>query len=85
MLSKKFCFIITSSDKAIVMVCDENLSGSPFSFKANRRGSRLSEMTNIETDADTLKLDQESMENDLKTTSITFVTENVPHTLQDTY
>ena len=39
-------------------------------------------MTNIEalngvTDADTIKLDQESIENALKTTSMTFVTENV--------
>ena len=39
-------------------------------------------MANIETlngvtDADTLKLDQESIENALKTTSMTFVTENV--------
>ena len=39
-------------------------------------------MTNIETlngvtDVDTLKLDQESIENALKTTSMTFVTENV--------
>ena len=61
---------------------EENLSGSLFSFKTNRRRSRLSEMTNIEaldgvTDADTLKLDQESIENALKTTSMTFVTENV--------
>ena len=45
---------------------EENLSGSLFSFKMNRRRSRLSEMTNIEalnrvTDADTLKLDQESI------------------------
>ena len=41
-------------------------------------------MTNIEalngvTDADSLKLDQESIENALKTTSMTFVTENVLH------
>ena len=61
---------------------EENLTGSLFSFKTNRRRSRLSEMTNIETfngvtDADTLKLDQESIENALKTTSMTFVTENV--------
>ena len=39
-------------------------------------------MTNIETlngvtDSDTLKLDQEFIENALKTTSMTFVTENV--------
>ena len=66
---------ITSSDKP-------NVSGSLFSFKTNRRRSRLSEMTNIEalngvTDADTFKLDQESIENVLKTTSMTFVTENV--------
>ena len=64
------------------MMFEENLSGSLFSFKTNRRRSRLSEMTNIEalngvTDADTLKLDQESIENALKTTSMTFVTENV--------
>ena len=61
------------------MMFEENLSGSLFSFKTNRRRSRLSEMTNIEalngvTDADILKLDQE---NALKTTSMTFVTENV--------
>ena len=61
---------------------EENLSGSLFSFKTNRRRSRLSEMTNIEAlngviDADTLKLDQEFIENDLKTTPMTFVTENV--------
>ena len=61
---------------------EENLSGSLFSFKTNRRCSRLSEMANIEalnwvTDVDTLKLDQESIENVLKTTSITFVTGNV--------
>ena len=73
---------ITSSDKANVMMFEENLTGSLFSFKTNRRRSRLSEMTNIETfngitDADTLKLDQESIENALKTTSMTFVTENV--------
>ena len=73
---------ITSSDKANVMMFEENLSGSLLSFKSNRRRSRLSEMTNIEalngvTDADTLKLDQESIENALKTTSMTFVTENV--------
>ena len=73
---------ITSSDKANVMMFEENLSGSVFSFKTNRRRSRLSEMRNIETlngltNADTLKLDQESIENALKTTSITFVTENV--------
>ena len=73
---------ITPSDKANVMMFEEYLSGSLFSFKTNRRRSRLSEMTNIETlngvtDADTLKLDQESIENALKTTSITFVTENV--------
>ena len=66
---------ITSSDKP-------NVSGRLFSFKTNRRRSRLSEMTNIEalngvTDADTFKLDQESIENVLKTTSMTFVTENV--------
>ena len=72
---------ITSSDKANVMF-EENLTGSLFSFKTNRRRSRLSEMTNIETftgvtDADTLKLDQESIENALKTASMTFVTENV--------
>ena len=47
-------------------------------------------MTNIEalngvTDTDTLKLDQESIENALKTTSMAFVTENVLYTLQDTY
>ena len=47
-----------------------------------QRRSRLSEMTNIETlngvtDSDTLKLDQEFIENALKTTSMTFVTENV--------
>ena len=58
----------------------ENLGGSLFSFKTNQRRSR--EMTNIEalnrvTDADTLKLDHESIENALKTTSMTFVTENV--------
>ena len=73
---------ITPSDKANVMMFEEYLSGSLFSFKTNRRRSRLSEMTNIETlngvtDADTLKLDQESIENALKTTSMTFVTENV--------
>ena len=73
---------ITSSDKANVMMFEENLSGSLFSFKTNRRRSLLSEMTNIEalngvTDADTIKLDQESIENALKTTSMTFVTENV--------
>ena len=73
---------ITSSDKANVMMFEENLTGSLFSFKTNRRRSRLSEMTNIGTfngvtDADTLKLDQESIENALKTTSMTFVTENV--------
>ena len=60
---------------------EENLSGSIFSFKTNRRRSRLSKMTNKETlnggtDADILKLDQESIENALKTTSMTFVTEN---------
>ena len=70
---------ITPSDKANVMMFEEYLSGSLFSFKTNRRRSRLSEMTNIEalngvTDADILKLDQE---NALKTTSMTFVTENV--------
>ena len=59
------------------MMFEENLSGSLFSFKRNRRRSRLSEMTNIETfnevtEADTLKLDQESITNALKTTSITF-------------
>ena len=64
------------------MMFEENLSGSVFSFKTNRRRSRLSEMANIETlngviDADTLKLDQESIENALETTSMTFVTENV--------
>ena len=47
-------------------------------------------MANIETlngvtDADTLKLDQESIENALKITSMTFATENVLITLQDTY
>ena len=73
---------ITSSDKSNVMMFEENLSGSLFSFKTNRRRSRLSEMTNKEalngvTDADTLKLDQESIENALKITSITFATENV--------
>ena len=73
---------IASSDKANVAMFEENLSGSLFSFKTNRRRSRLSETTNIEalngvTDADTLKLDQESIENVLKTTSMTFVTENV--------
>ena len=73
---------ITLSDKANVMMFEENLSSGLFSFKTNRRRSRLSEMTNIEalngvTDADTLKLDQESIENALKTTSMTFVTENV--------
>ena len=73
---------ITSSDKANVMMFEENISGSLFSFKTNRRCSRLSEMTNIDTfngvtDADTLKLDQESIENALKTTSMTFVTEHV--------
>ena len=72
---------ITSSDKANVMIFEENLSDSLFSFKTNRRRSRLSEMTNVDplkgvTDADTLKLDQESIENALKTTSMTFVTEN---------
>ena len=70
---------ITSSDKTNVMMFEENLSGSLFSFKTNRRRSRLSEMTNIATlngvtDADTLKLDQESIENSLKATSVTFVT-----------
>ena len=73
---------ITSSDKANVLIFEENLSGSLFSFKTNRRCSRLTKMANIEalngvTDADTLKLDQESIENVLKTTSITFVTGNV--------
>ena len=53
---------ITSSDKANVMMFEKNLSDSLFSFKTNRRRSRLSEMTNIETlngvsDADILKLD----------------------------
>ena len=47
-----------------------------------QRRWRLSEMTNIETlngvtDSDTLKLDQEFIENAVKTTSMTFVTENV--------
>ena len=61
---------------------DESLSGSLLSFKTNRRCSRLSEMTNIKTlngvtNADTLELDQESIENALKTTSMTFATENV--------
>ena len=79
----------TSSNKANVMMFEENLSGSLFSFKTNQRRSRLSQMTNIEalngvTDADTLKLDEESIENALKTTSIAFVTENVLYTLQDT-
>ena len=60
----------------------ENISGNLFSFKTNRRRSRFSEMTNIEalnrvTDADTLKLDQESIENALETISMTFVTENM--------
>ena len=78
----------TSSNKANVMMFEENLSGSLFSFKTNQRRSRLSQMTNIEalngvTDADTLKLDEESIENALKTTSIAFVTENVLYTLQD--
>ena len=75
---------ITSSDKVNVMMFEENLTGSLFSFKTNRRRSRLSEMTNKPnetlngvTDADTFKLDQESIENALKTTSKTFVTENV--------
>ena len=74
---------ITSSDKANVMMFEENLSGSLFNFKTNLRRSRLNEMTNIEsllngvTDADTLKLDQESIENALKTASMTFVTENI--------
>ena len=73
---------ITSSHKANVMMFKENLTGSVFSFKTNRRRSRLSEMTNIETfngvtDAYTLKLDQESLENALKTTSVTFVIEHV--------
>ena len=74
---------ITSSDKANVTMFEENLSGSLFSFKTNLRRSRLSEMTNIEshlngvTEADTLKLDQESIENALKTASMTFVTENI--------
>ena len=62
---------ITSSDKANVMIFEENLSGSLFSFKTNRRQSRLSKMTNIDTlygitDADILKLDQESLEKALK-------------------
>ena len=78
----------TSSNKANVMMFEENLSGSLFSFKTNQRRSRLSQMTNIEalngvTDADTLKLDEKSIENALKTTSIAFVTENVLYTLQD--
>ena len=33
---------ITSSNKANVMIFEENLSGSLFSFKTNRRQSRLS-------------------------------------------
>ena len=69
---------ITSSDKANVMIFEENLRGSLFSFKTNRRRSRLSEMTNIEvlngvSDADTLKLGQESVENAQKTTSMTSI------------
>ena len=69
---------ITSSDKANLMMFEENLSGSLFSFKTNRKRSRLSEMTNIEvlngvSDADTLKLGLESIENPLKTTSMTSV------------
>ena len=39
---------ITSSDKANVIMFGENLSGSLFSFGANRRRSRLSGMTDIE-------------------------------------
>ena len=35
---------ITSSDKVNVMMFEENLTGSLFSFKTNRRRSRLSEM-----------------------------------------
>ena len=63
---------------------EENLSGSLFSFKTNRRRSRLSEMTNIEalngvTDNNNLKIDQESIENALKTTSMTSVAENVAY------
>ena len=73
---------ITSSDKANVMMFEESLSGSLFRIKTNQRRSRLNKITNIEalngvSDADTLKLDQESIENALKTTSMTFVTENV--------
>ena len=71
---------ILSSDKANFMRFEENHNGSLFSFKTNRK--QLNEMTNREalngvTDADTLKLDQESIENALKTTSMTFATENV--------
>ena len=40
---------ITSSDKANVMMFEENRTGSLFSFKTKRRRSRLSEITNIET------------------------------------
>ena len=73
---------ITSPDKANVMMFEENLSASLFGFKTNRRRSRLSKMTNIDAlngviDVDTLKIGQESIENALKTTSLTFVTENV--------
>ena len=68
--------------KQTLLAAEKSLSGSLFIFKTNRRRSRLSEMTNVEalngvTDADTLKLNQESVENALKTTSMTFVTENV--------
>ena len=63
---------------------EENLSGSLFSFKTNRRRLRLSEMTNIEalngvTDTNNLKIDQVSIKNALKTTSMTFVAENVAY------
>ena len=73
---------VTSSDKANVMMFEQNLSGSLFSLNTNRRRSRLSEMANIETlnrvtDAGTLKLDQESIENALKTASMAFVTKDV--------
>ena len=64
------------------MMFEQNLSGSLFSLNTNRRRSRLSEMANIETlngvtDAGTLKLDQESIENALKTASMAFVTKDV--------